>query len=109
MTLDVLLFLTGSALGFVAIVGAGAIFNLEGDKIMTRYTVEEQPDGSWTVLRDGAAQHAHARKAGGNWSRLRVFDDGSVEVKQAEACCSHSKLTAVGHRWTWSGSSGATA
>lgn len=62
---------------------------------MTRYTVTEQTDGTWTVLRDGAPVLRNMRtragaeimaeirafdEAGGNWSQLRVHDDGSVEV-----------------------------
>lgn len=62
---------------------------------MTRYIVEERPDG-WVVLRDGVvvlrnlrtragaeimAERCALDEASGAWSRLRTLDDGSVEVQ----------------------------
>ncbi len=66
---------------------------------MTRYIVEERPDGGWVVLRDGVvvlrnlrtragaeimAERCALDEASGAWSRLRILDDGSVEVRRNE-------------------------
>lgn len=66
---------------------------------MTRYIVEERPDGGWVVLRDGVvvlrnlrtragaeimAERCALDEASGAWSRLRILDDGSVEVRLAD-------------------------